>query len=289
MFPRSLNDAIPFRNHGLIFGVYEITTEIAAEILKDNLCNRLLKETAIAKYARDMESGSWWLNGEALVFSSSGRIINGQHRCHAVIRSGVPVDMCVVYGVSHECFNSMDTGVKRSFADVLASKGEAECKALAAAASLKYKQVAGTLGDNSGRMAMSNSDGFEILARHPGLRDAVRCSRVFATRGSSAITRTMAAWMIHELRNYEDREAVDNFFFGMRTGENLSKGNPILAFRKRTAAHVAGASRLSPVLVLALAVKAWNAYSAGKTVTLLWYDRYGKGEEFPELITSIGK
>jgi hypothetical protein len=63
------------------------------------------------------------------------------------------------------------------------------------------------------------------------------------------------------------------------------EGDPVLALRElllRDAA-IHGKSRMSDVLVLALTIKAWNAYRAGEPVSLLrWRAGGHAAEEFPE-------
>ena len=46
-----------------------------------------------------MQNGEWKLNGKSICFDWNGRLLNGQHRLSAVVRSGVPLTTLVVRGL----------------------------------------------------------------------------------------------------------------------------------------------------------------------------------------------
>lgn len=75
-------------------------------------------------YARDMEAGRWRVNGETIVFDADGRLIDGQHRLHAVVIADVPVNMLVVRGVEPSSSRTIDQGYNRSLNTVLGTSGE---------------------------------------------------------------------------------------------------------------------------------------------------------------------
>lgn len=73
-----------------------ITPTVASEMLLHNNNNRSVKAKAVAAYARDMESGLWRKNDpNALIFSDTGELVDGQHRLKAVLKSGVTIPMNV--------------------------------------------------------------------------------------------------------------------------------------------------------------------------------------------------
>ena len=47
----------------------------------------------------EMQDGKWRLNGKTICFDSTGRLLNGQHRLSAVVRSGVTLTTVVVRGL----------------------------------------------------------------------------------------------------------------------------------------------------------------------------------------------
>ena len=68
-----------------------ITPKIAEQYLAKNSNNysRLYKAT-VDQYAYEMLNGEWIFNGEAIKFNKSGKLVDGQHRLSAIVKSDVP-------------------------------------------------------------------------------------------------------------------------------------------------------------------------------------------------------
>ena len=100
-----------------------ITPEIAQEYLKHNTENyRGLHRDRIIGYAADMMNGKWQFNGEAIKFDVNGKLIDGQHRLHAIVRANVPVEMLVIRGIE-EGVNLYDIGSLRSLGQIAKARG----------------------------------------------------------------------------------------------------------------------------------------------------------------------
>mgnify|MGYP003335415932 FL=1 len=84
---------------GLDITVEVITPEQAHDYLLNNAKHRPIKEKKVAEYMAEMRDGQWKLNGKTVCFDSTGRLLNGQHRLSAVVRSGVPLTTVVVRGL----------------------------------------------------------------------------------------------------------------------------------------------------------------------------------------------
>lgn len=109
-----------------------MTPELAQQILGRNTRNRHIRPARVDRYAGIMVSGGWRLNGEAVVLSKQGNLMNGQHRLHAVVRAGVAVPMTLTENVEEDTFATMDTGMNRTAGDVLAMRGVANFNQVAA-------------------------------------------------------------------------------------------------------------------------------------------------------------
>lgn len=99
--------------------VVNVTPELATVILDGNAGNRRLRHGTVERYAVTMAEGGWKLTPEAVTIANDGRLINGQHRLHAVIKSGVCCQMTMVSGTGHEFFSALDRGALRTVADAL--------------------------------------------------------------------------------------------------------------------------------------------------------------------------
>jgi|SRR3954468_2101285 hypothetical protein len=96
-----------------------ITPELALEMLERNYNNRKPKERAIAAYARDMAAGAWDPDASDIKFARTGELLDGQNRLYACIRAGVPFATLVRTGLAIHTRAHVDTGVKRTVADML--------------------------------------------------------------------------------------------------------------------------------------------------------------------------
>ena len=96
-----------------------ITPSLASSYLEFNSNNRPLRYSHIRSMAYDMKNGDWQVTHQGIAFDSTGRLIDGQHRLHAIIEAGVAIQMPVTRGCSAASFSIIDRGANRSTADVL--------------------------------------------------------------------------------------------------------------------------------------------------------------------------
>lgn len=101
-----------------------LTPALAKEILENNYeGNRRIRESVVEKYATAIKEGRW--NPEVsrvqdpMLFSKSGHLLNGQHRCFAVIDAGVPVYIYVKRDVDEDIYKYLDDGEKRGARDFI--------------------------------------------------------------------------------------------------------------------------------------------------------------------------
>lgn len=86
--------------YGLEVSVETITPGDAAMYMSNNARHRPIKDKKVAEYMGEMRDGKWRLNGKTICFDTTGRLLNGQHRLSAVIRSGVSLTTLVVRGLN---------------------------------------------------------------------------------------------------------------------------------------------------------------------------------------------
>jgi hypothetical protein len=96
-----------------------VTPKMAEEWLKANTSNRRISEIVVEAYARDMRAGAWKLTHQGIGFDTSGRLLDGQHRLHAILKAGFPVMMAVTRGLSASAQEVVDAQKPRSVADQL--------------------------------------------------------------------------------------------------------------------------------------------------------------------------
>jgi hypothetical protein len=95
-----------------------LTPVLAKAILEHDPANRKLRAHKVTQYARIMTAGHWWpARSLPLMFFENGRLADGQHRCHAVVESGVSLPVRVIVATGTD---GIDEGIVRSFSDHLA-------------------------------------------------------------------------------------------------------------------------------------------------------------------------
>ena len=238
--------------------------------------NRPISRAYVSRYARDMVEGNWKMNADPIRVTKEGRIIDGQHRLHTVVLSNAAVDTLVAYNLPFEVFDTIDCGNKRTAGHVLSIKGEKHYNHLSAACRLLLKYDKGDFLMQDNRI--TSLDIQQVLDKHPGIRESVEFS---ASRYTKLLSIGMCAAM-HYIFSNIDPEAADKFINSLTIGEGLSRGDPILLLRKRLVDNVVAKAKLPRVYVLALIIKAWNAYRLGKKVTCLRFTTEGGAvEQFP--------
>ena len=73
-----------------------ITPALAKQYLKRNdSCNKALDDNKVNDLVEKIRSKKWDSNGDAIYFGHRGILLNGQHRMHAIVRSGISLKVRV--------------------------------------------------------------------------------------------------------------------------------------------------------------------------------------------------
>lgn len=261
--------------------VVTVTPHMASKWLARNTDNRNVRTRTVARYARDMIGGNWLLNGEAVVFDTDGRLLNGQHRLMACVQAGVAFDTVVIRGVATESFRTMDNGSKRTLGDALRAMGETNANGKAACLNLMVRWEGQVLTDTTLRPTISealawldsNTDAFsQWTNRNDFVRVSVHNAFDFFIRSN----------------NPADDELLAHFWQGVETGLGLTETDPRYALRKWILnVHGNKHGRLRPrqEMEAALVTKAWSAYVERRPTKQV---RWRSDEAFPALIDTDG-
>lgn len=122
------------KNHSEASRPYLITPNLSEYILAElNGGNRKVSSVKVAEYEDAMSVDEWPLTGATIVFGKSGRLLDGQHRLRACVRSGKPFRSYVVFGIDDSAFSFIDAGRKRTNPDVFKIAGVSNAEATAKA------------------------------------------------------------------------------------------------------------------------------------------------------------
>lgn len=257
---------------------YLITPEVARHWLGRNIHNRRLSEIRVAAIAKDIVDGKWILNGATFSWSLCGLLIDGQHRLHAIDRAGIAVPSLVATGLARDAQETVDTGTKRTFADVLTLYGVPDASSTAAIVTKVWEWRTGSIQWAKEKPTVGQL--LDVWASIPDIQTDVR-------RASAARKALRASGAVYGLASFLFRQIDETdahvFFVRMIDGVGLSVGDPIHALRKVLIDNAAAKLKRRNPEILALIIKAWNHYRRGAVIKQLkWTAGGATPEAFPE-------
>ena len=260
--------------------VIDVTPDLASLWLTKNHKNRNLREKTAQLYAEDMIAGDWRWTGESIKFAHDGSLIDGQHRLRAVELAGITVPMLVVRGLAPEAQEDVDRGVPRKFYDVLALRGEVSASSLAAIVRRVHGWQKGLRKNLDTGNAATVAQMLRTLEAHPELRDVTkRANQIAANSDLPSSLVGLCIWVFDQI----DPDDCEFFFDRLVDGQSLTKGDPIYELRRTLQGTKDVRGERSQTFLLAITIKAWNAYRNGDTVGLYrWRPGGSKPEGFPE-------
>lgn len=257
----------------------EMTPERASKLLQEhNPDNRKLRPRKVEIYAEDMKNGRWRETGQPILISKSGRLVDGQHRLSACVRSGKSFKTLLVEGVDDTVIIHVDRGLPRTHGDMLKFRGNEKWTedvarvakllvALNRGIHLANRQAVTVLGDE-----------LIIHVSEKWYDEIIECLR----RGSVldnrlGISRRLWAAFIFEIRRI-DEEMANEFYDRLNSGAGLEHGSAILALRNwaitQARRNQDKKAALSDQMYFVAFHKAWNAWLRGENVNAIkHYDR----------------
>lgn len=251
---------------------------------------RKVRAEVVTRYATNMRNGTWTEdNGATIVFDHAGRLVDGQHRMHAVVACGQPFRFLVVRGGTDK---GSDRNLGRNVVQDVAHLGQPQASKTIAAARIVALFEKGLINDipNGGIRAASfpwMTDSFlcDMVQRCEGIHVSVMFGSNYRVLKCGFAGAPVAA--THYLLRGDMSDFRDEFFESLFDGAGLHKGSPILALRNAIGVERTHAirhhHRMSSRRMLALLWKAWNAWVCGVDVQLL---KFIDSESIPSLITT---
>ena len=247
--------------------IVDITPGMAESWMEKNIRNRKLKRATIDAYARDMMAGNWKLTGDAIRFSPSGRLIDGQHRLLACMKADMPFRSFVLYGVADDAQNVIDTNVGRSAADILGLAGHRYAVRMAPALRLlrDIENGSTTPFNTTGSRRSTNAEIMDVIARHPHFVASVALVDYAKPQGSHPTTLIV----LHYIATHflDQPEEAGNFVNVFKSGVPRYTGDAAHATRERLLRAKHERTRLSSSDQSMLMIQAWNNFHARRQVS----------------------
>jgi len=117
----------------MLHAIEKITPKLADKYLKINTKNRAISKSQLGFLIREIETGNWLLNGSPIVFGTSGKLLDGQHRLTAISKTEKTQEMLVVREVDDDVFVTLDSGRARTGRDAFNVAGILNAEVMATA------------------------------------------------------------------------------------------------------------------------------------------------------------
>lgn len=249
--------------------IVHVTPEMAEIFIKHNTKNRRISNVINERYARIMRAGDWKLNGEPVIFSDKGVLLDGQNRLMGILKSGVTVPMVIVYGIAEENFSTIDQGSKRTAGQVLEILECRHGNSLAAALRLAYLyfEIDSSLSSPSA-LYIYNEALLNFFKKHHSIEYSV----VKASSGKGLCSPSALAFC-HFVFAKKSQEMADAFLNQLIFGENLHAGDPILVLRNRLINNKHDMAKMPIRNLIGLIFKTWNYYRRTQKIKHLKLDR----------------
>lgn len=259
----------------LKFEQITITPDGAKKMLQKNFGNRTMSLRHVTFLANEIIGGRWKVNGDPIRFGKDGRLLDGQHRLAAVVKSGKPIESVVISGFGQDIFDTIDCGKKRCAADALSCLGEKNSVRVASALTLVDRYLTCRLGRSHSRV-YSNTEVEALLDKHPGIRESI----MTGVKAKGLIFGSIVDACNYLFRQ-KDQDLAELFFRRVLRGISLSDNDPEYVLRSRLVKNATATAKLDRITMFALCVKAWNAVRSGRKIKAL---RWDDDEDFPTII-----
>lgn len=259
-----------------------ITPDIARMMLENNIGNRPVSKDTVECYARLMLNNEWGITPDAIGFDVNGRLINGQHRLMAIIKSNMAQTFFVVDDLPINSFSVTDEGKKRTASDILfIGRNIKNCTTMASIIRSYIVLSKGKRSEHTGNkvIAPNNEQVLKKYDEHSYTFNRI-CDVAMRYQSKLNILKkseigSIFAYLVFD-KNYKFdyvKYFFDELFYGNNGDCNISLLKERLIKDKLNNYIIKYAAKLS------LIAKVWNAYVEGKTYKVL---RYKQNEGYIE-------
>ncbi len=201
--------------------IEDITPEQAKAYLTKNRKNRPVQPATVDRFVEQMKSGQWLCTHQGIAFDKDGFLLDGQHRLHAIVKSGCTIRMRVTIDLPPEAMAVLDTGMKRTQGQILHMRGQQYASFWAALCNSLQKLIT-----RSNRVPLSVFDMERILTEEADM---------VALSGPHFVDTAMrTSWLSAPLflAMRKDPAKVTAFISAYSSGVNLQEGDPAHGLRK---------------------------------------------------------
>lgn len=267
----------------------QLTPKLAKDWLENHnyTDNRPISKTRVLHYARQILSGLWQMNGETIIFDPDGMMLNGQHRCAAVIEAGKSIQVLVVYGIQTSAFTTMDQTNVRTAGQVMEMKGLSYATLRASICKHMWHWET-TNGKHAivGRKVSPD----ELLLVQEYYPEEVNLAVLWAhtARRELPIGGGLLGLGFILFKRARPRKA-DEFLQILSDGLTTVKGHPARTFRIRIIKDKMKDKMMPAPAIWSAMIRCWNAYEKGETLKTISISRNAEGIWVTPTIKGLGR
>jgi len=258
---------------GIVWVLDEITPEIASGILaRQHPHQRKPRASHVQKIANAMRAGRYMWTGDPIKLDRQGRVIDGQHRLHAIVSSGVTVKQVMVAQIE-------DEQVLRYIDAVTAPRSLGDVRRVGGSEPVNGAVMAAILLEHSGfqyhkRQQLSKPEAAEIIDRFPYMDEACELHKI--GRSQLGVTSGTIAGALRCVK--ANPEAAMKVFRAAFANQHTIDGvhQPIVKLlsdslmrQKRLRADKSKDPNDDAVTGAAKAIRAYNAWRLGESLAKL--------------------
>ena len=255
-----------------------LTPAMAERLLAGNTRNRAV----IKSYLKNMEQvllrKEWRFNGEPIIISSTGRVLDGQHRLIACVNTGIPIDTILVRGVDESVFPTIDRGVSRTVGNVLSIDGVDHYNSVAASLKILHGfcSTGGQVYDGGGwTVGFSASVARGLLEKHEGIKESVRKSL-----GCNHYKSKSLLAGLHYILSLSDAAIADELLEVLASGAT-DKDRPFNVLREHLIYTRMNRVSMGNRSAAAKTIRAFNAEATGEWIKKVQWKPDG---QFPRIV-----
>lgn len=259
-----------------------ITPTIAKQLLEQNTINRNVKQPVVDLYSRQMANGEWREDtGEVIKISETNKILDGQHRLLAIVKSNVAINLHIAYNVNDSVFSVLDTGSRRNTTDTFKVAGIKQENTIPSIISMYNLLLNNRRTGVHVNNKSTNSELLEQYYQDPEFWQNIAKESHNMYLSYAKILHPSYIGGFYAFLNKLDSEKATQFMQQLTTGINITN-NSVALLRNKFMQDKMSIRKMNQTLKIALTIKAWNFFIKNTEVQILKFDPIK--EEYPVAI-----
>lgn len=217
--------------------ICDIGPDLAVEWLKRNDNNRNISPANARKIIKAMDLNEFRLNHQSIAFDTNGKLLDGQHRLWAIVKTGKTVTVRVTLNCEPESINTVDVGKSRTHADLFSLDGHVSVKQKAAIVKqlLAYKHFPGNPWNYKEVVftAVTAQKALEQVDQFCDFDYVIKYSTSCYNQNKHLLTTACSTFYILALRHGKAKETIESYLQQVATGLNINSDDITYRLRRK--------------------------------------------------------